>query len=108
VTQAGGGHIPIFTLRAYTLPIVCFATLTGLVDDKATPPLPDAARRAIVLFVIIVMLLGAFLLGVALVTIVHRLRARRPLNTPATSAPGSEPAPDPWQESARRIPPDDA
>lgn len=64
----------------------------------ATPP-ADAARDALILFLIVVTVLGLFLVGLVLVLAARRARRQRP--EPASK----KPLPDPWHEAAERIQP---
>lgn len=74
----------------------------GALTDPAGPAAdPTRISRAWVLFLVLAILLAMFVLGVALITIAHRLRNRRE----ESIAADDEELPDPWQEAGKRATP---
>ncbi len=67
----------------------------------ATMPELDGAQKAMLMFILLAVVLGAFLLTVVATILVRRIRRRQPQpNQPVN-------LPDPWVEAARRIEPYD-
>lgn len=80
---------------------IMFAMATLILIAANASPSPageEALGRSVMMLLVLTMLLGAFLLAVALLTVLRRRRLRA-----MQAKPPSGPLPDPWKEAAGRV-----